>query len=361
MMWFSISILLIYVLFLWWLSRVIQPDDEIHGSNTAEGVSVVIPFRNEESILPTLFESISSLDNLQLVEFILVNDHSDDNSLSKVEQLIARTAGMDISVLALPTHLQGKKEAVNYGVHSAKYEYIVQTDADCVFESSWIGQIQRFLNIHKPTFLILPVFLNPKKTLVTTFDSMDFSALQAISISMAKLGFPIMCSAANMAYSKSFFLSASRQDLEHSSGDDIFLLQAAIKSNKPIMCYSNASVLVRTDANESWKSLINQRHRWGSKNSKVRDLIYQLVLALMLLVNLIVLYHLMTDQNGWMFFGLKLIADYLLLSTFYRHLELRFSKVQFVVNAIIYPFYVVIILLSGILFNSRWKGREVHN
>ena len=141
-----ILLLLIYgytLLILLFFLEVEQHPEPLEGKQSYHmGVTVVVPFRNEEDHLPSLLEDLSIQSYpRELMELILVDDHSGDKSASLVT---SRTATMEnLHCLALPSGLAGKKKALAHGIRHAKHERIIQVDADCRLDPGFVEFMEK--------------------------------------------------------------------------------------------------------------------------------------------------------------------------------------------------------------------------
>lgn len=358
-----ISIIVIcYCFFIFWLKSGINKSiSHIAEKKQKKPVylSLIIPFRNEEHNLPQLLDSINSQNLIpDKFEIIFVDDHSTDKSSSLVEEYIQKEENKSIKLFHL-ADVFGKKEGIAHGQLRAKGNYIVQTDADCTFGPNWLKTIYNHFLYHKTEFLILPVHLAPQSTLISKFDSFDYASLQAVGMGMAKNNFPILCSGANLAYSVEVCeLNSTQPNL--SSGDDIFLLQTAIKNKKIISSILNSDVLLRSKTNSNFKEFLEQRKRWLSKNTKVNDPIYQLVSILALATNIsILLAFVFKIEHSMTFLFFKLLSDYLFLKDYYKSIAIKMNGTDFIIAFILYPFYLIHLSLSTITSKSTWKERIV--
>jgi glycosyltransferase involved in cell wall biosynthesis len=105
-------------------------------------VSVIVAFRNEEKNLNALINSILVQDYAGNFEIILVNDHSNDNSL----KIINEFSDERVKVFDLPVGHEGKKSALRYAHDFAAGEILFFTDADCVVPNNWIKTMQNRLS-----------------------------------------------------------------------------------------------------------------------------------------------------------------------------------------------------------------------
>ena len=109
----------------------------------APGVSVVIPFRNEERNLPALLASIDGQNYGGAVEVILVNDGSTDGGADVIKKFAPRGKNIFIEAVDLPqsadsdVKLTSKQRALDFGVDRSSYRLILFTDADMILEPTW--------------------------------------------------------------------------------------------------------------------------------------------------------------------------------------------------------------------------------
>ena len=374
MIWITFIILILYCFFTIWLSKGLRKNKEKFSTILTGKVnepsdlflSVIVPFRNEEKRISYLLRSIKnqSLANFKF-EIILVDDQSNDGSRKIIEEFIGFNSKINTKLARIPIGIGGgKKKAIEIGVSQSKGNFIIQTDADCTADSEWLIGIYNFINIINPDLLILPVFIEPSSNILSKFDSMEYASLQVVGIGMASQNSPILCSASNLAFRKSFYenTKAKRTDENLSSGDDIFLLQAAIRDKSKIDYCINSSICVSTPSLNSLENIIAQRKRWVSKNSSIQDLVYQIVAAFGFLTNLILIYILLFKSEFFLLlFVLKLIADYFLLKTFYTLINKPFQTIPFVLNSFLYPFYLIYIVFTAFSTKNSWRGRIVKN
>jgi glycosyltransferase involved in cell wall biosynthesis len=96
-------------------------------------LSVIVPARNEEASLGTCLESLASQSGVEF-EIIVVDDHSTDRT-HEIALSFATAPGSRLSVIEagpLPAGWTGKNNAVVTGVHIARGEWLLFTDADTV-------------------------------------------------------------------------------------------------------------------------------------------------------------------------------------------------------------------------------------
>ncbi len=326
-------------------------------------VSIVIPFRNEESNLEILLECLSNQHYpLDQFEVILINDHSEDGSVSLIEAFRANS-GMDI--VLLNSTEKGKKSALEVGIKQAKGEIIIQTDADCQMPEGWLQSMVASFN-SKSGLVLGPVSMIPSEGFWSQFAALDFMSLQASGAALALLGKPIMGSAANMAYTKELWNKAKSEGASRESGDDVFLIQAAVKLGYKVEFNSDPKSIVLTAAPESFNEMLVQRSRWGAKTPSYHSVLAKgiaLLVATYAMWCLVLLGYGLFSQPILQLFvftmGVKAVLDYFFLKSYSKATGQQGLMKTFPSAALVYPFYIVTTLITMIFGKQNWKGRTI--
>ena len=99
-------------------------------------LTIVVPARNEEAEIEDALRSLLALDYPQL-EVVAINDRSTDSTGAIMDRLAAEPASQQrlrvIHVPELPPRWLGKTHAMWLGAQRGTGEWILFTDADCVF------------------------------------------------------------------------------------------------------------------------------------------------------------------------------------------------------------------------------------
>jgi glycosyltransferase involved in cell wall biosynthesis len=326
-------------------------------------ISVITAFRNESKNLPVFLNALKNQDYPPgLYEVILVDDGSDDGSQNMA--MLFCTSHPQFRYM-LNNGKPGKKHAVHTGIQYACGELIVSTDADCTMEAGWLSAIASFYKCHHPELILGPVNLAPSEKWFGRYEQASFLSLVAAGSGAACAGRPLYCNGANIAFTKEMYYSLADPMKENvPSGDDTFLLHAAKRAGKKIRLLKSSNALVTTEGASSWQALIKQRIRWASKAGHYRDVwtIYTaiLVLAMNLSVPASALSGLFSGKL-WLFlvlFGIKAVADFMLLSSYMKFLSITLSPQRFLIFSLLYPFEVLISAFAGLTLSFNWKGRQ---
>ena len=333
--------------------------------------TVVIPFRNEAKNLPELLQSLLNLNYPQhLFEVILVNDDSEDDSIETIKNhlLINETKNYNLKIINNQRHTNSpKKDAIQAAINQAKYQWIITTDADCIVPVYWLDSFDNFIQSQSLKMIAGPVSYSQGNGLFNTFETLDFLSLIGATIGAFGINKPFLCNGANLAYQKQFFqqLNGFEGNSNIASGDDIFLMEKALKKDSNSIKYlKSKQATVITKPQNNLKNLISQRVRWASKTSNYNNTFAKIVGLLVLITNasLVIGFVLVTlglfalKPFAYLFF-IKVAIDFILI---YKACQL-FNKEEllkhYLWSCFIYPFFSVYIAFISMFTTYKWKNR----
>lgn len=365
-MWWFGFLFLIYVLV---LASLLFSIININAENSTckssqKQFSIIVPFRNETEHLPSLIKSFKDLNYAKEdYEIILVNDHSDDNSVFTTKSFV--TQNKHVHLIHLPIGVEGKKAALQKGISASQFKYIVTTDADCCVPACWLKVFASRLKQTKADVIIGSVQLFQSNSFLGTFQYYDTMALQAITFGLANLQKPILCNGANFCYSKAAFLSVSgfEGNEDQPSGDDILLLQKFTKASLSIDYVLHNTVY--TYAEEMWKPFVQQRKRWFYKTRYSSSRTQLLLAILFLTINFLWLILAVITILNWAYASIfisclcaKLGIDFLLTFEMSKKMKTGFCIREFLIANLLYPFAVMFFTVYLTNSNITWKNRN---
>ena len=334
--------------------------------------TIVIPFRNEAKNLPKLLESISNLNYPhKMIEIILVDDFSTDNSERICIQWRMKYEHLDTTLLEnLHLSYSPKKDAIGRAMPIAKHDWIVTTDADCIVNKNWLLTLDNYIQTNPeasgPEMIVGAVMYRAKNNWFHHFQQLDLMSLQGVTIGSFGIGKPFMCNGANFAYTKKIFseIGGFGGISDKASGDDVFLLQKAVNTNKEKVHYlKNNDVVVKTKPENDLYKLFMQRVRWAGKSSGYKSSYAKFLAVIVLLMNLSLTFAfclLPFAFLNWKVFLIvfltKYVVDYILL--YKSNAYLRKGKFFVpVASSVIYPFFSSLVGIYSLFGSFRWKGR----
>ncbi|MEE4256802.1 MAG: glycosyltransferase [Bacteroidales bacterium] len=335
--------------------------------NFSTFISVVVPVRNEAHMLENLINLLESQQYpIEFHEFILVNDHSTDQS----PEILNKINSTDrFKVFHLPDASSGKKAAIRYGIEHASGTLITTLDADCMPGPNWLASIASCYEESKFKMIAGPVSVYKPRGYLASFQALELLSLVASGGGAIGLKKPIMCNGANLSYEKKVFkeVGGFKGNERIPGGDDIFMME---KVNR---YYPKGSIgfntlpegMVYTPAASTLKGFLNQRFRWVAKSKAYKDAFLITSALIVLLFNLCLLAALVfafISLPGLLIFGglflLKCLIDFPILWK-----AVKFSgQTRLFGNYISFQFiYFIFASLSGVLgnvFSFSWKGRR---
>lgn len=334
------------------------------------GFSIIVPFRNEAGNLPELMKSIKDLDYpTTLFEVILVDDHSEDDSLKIITDMIVGNVAIDIKVITNQRRTKSpKKDAITTAVNQAKFEWILTTDADCVVPKKWLKSCHYYINKFDPKLIAGPVLFRANSTFIQTYQQIDGLSLQGVTMGGFGLGHPILCNGANLGYLKSIFMEVNGfTGNDHlASGDDIFILEK-IRSSFPDDCrfVRSKDAIIQTKPVSTWDQCIDQRIRWASKTTQQKNIVANLIGIIVFLENsLFILGGILSlfYSDLFVYYLLlvlsKLLIDLVFLKHNARFFGLKLKNKDVVRGLFLYPWVTSLVILKSLRGTYNWKGRD---
>ena len=351
----ALYIILIRIFKVGWKSiDVFQPDFFLPEEKLK--VSVIVSCKNEEKSLPHL---ISALKNQTYPDFelILINDHSTD----RTEEIMRENLHFFENAICIQAEGCGKKRAIAEGILRSSGDLIITTDADCIPALTWIEIIVTFQVAYPSHLVICPVKLSDEKAFFARLQQLEFVSLVASGAGAVGAQMPILCNAANLAFTKEAWLKSQKDlKLEEQSGDDIFLLQSIKKQNGIVRFLRSEKAFVETESTENLTAFIHQRRRWAGKSTAYTNwqliftacivfgvCAFQLLLLAFSFFNVFYLYFFL------FFFALKYWADERFLSDVSGFFSLKSVPFYSFCLSVVYPLYIVFTAVSALFFKPK--------
>lgn len=324
-------------------------------------VTVIIPFRNEEKNLPELMRCLALQQWFAEDEIILVNDHSADGS---VDCIPTNMDGLSLQLIQLENSQTGKKQAIKAAIALAKNHWLIQLDADVYLNQNWLASVRKHL--HPDLSLLIGLVRIKGRNIVAGVESCENALTQITAVYSAAMGSPILCSGANLAYTRPFIQSLyDRNYKTHiSSGDDQFLLEFAKKHHRKISLIAEKNAIAEVQANSSFGAFFSQKFRWASKSSHIDD--QNTLSAGLLVVGLCSLFIMsvvrLTQEMSWLAVATCLLfwaAQLVIVAQGSRILATRLRPGFLLLFPIVYPVIVLVVSILSLFIRPQWKGRKI--
>lgn len=335
-------------------------------------VSIIIPARNEAENITKCLQAVQNQDYpAALLEIILVDDQSSDET----SNIISRQF-QNVKLLSMQ-HLNGsigsKKQALSKGIAAAKGKLIVCLDADCIpISEKWLTTMVSSLMVNRMLAVTGPVKYTSDGSIWQNFQSIENAGMMVITAVGYQSTWFQMANGGNMCFYKSVFdaVNGFEGNAHLASGDDMFLFEK-IHQLSPLRAgfVKNEEAIVETAPVFDFQGYLQQRIRWGTKNSRLQSFKLKGILSLVWIENLFVVmvivsipfvYNLRIQLSFIVLILLKFMLDYGLLKRGVAFLKQVPTLKRYWISAIMYPFLLVLTgILSIFKSNYSWKGRNV--
>ena len=326
---------------------------------------VIICALNEEKTIEKCLQSVFSQNfDKELLEIILVNDGSSDNTLLLAQKCFSDYNGT-FHIINNREPI-GKKKSITAAIEICSSELIICRDADTYTQNSeWLKTIVSFYEETGNEFIIAPLDFENKSGFLNQLQHYENSALVIITGGYAFFKKAFLCNGANLAFTKKIFQKAGgyKSHLELNSGDDVLLLEDVKKINPKTVAYlKNPDAAVITYPLKSIKKLMQQKVRWASKFDKNPNQINALLGIIVFLVHLFSLFYLIKPifthhipLFGIIFIFLRVLIDFLLLFLASRYYNKPLKWLWFLPLSVFYSFYVIITTFLSLVVKPNRK------
>ncbi|MEQ9378364.1 MAG: glycosyltransferase [Imperialibacter sp.] len=358
----------IFIAFCWSRWRHVPVAAEAVTDSGSLSVSIVIVARNEAASIVSLLGNIEAQTYPgHLMEVILVNDQSDDDTVEKAECFAA-----DNSIALRIIHLEAtvaegsrKKQAIKAAAALSTADILVLTDADCNVQPNWVASHINYYTRYEEAKLVFGAFCFKGRNWASALLNLEAMSLTGVAAITNLIQKPTMCSGANLSYRRELIQELHPFDgnQQIASGDDEFMLHAVTRKYPNGAFYNkDQDSLVSTAKPESLGALYYQRRRWAGKWKAYavpwpRQLAAAVVAGNLGFICLFTFFFISLNPVWLMPIVLKWLAEFAFSRKISKNFNLSGLGQYFLLMEIIYPFYAVFFAIASNFGEYHWKGR----
>lgn len=333
-------------------------------------VTIIIPAKNEEENIEFCLKELLSQDYPQdLIEMIVIDDASEDETALRVRNLLAGSK-IKTKFIKKNQHV-GKKRALAEAIELANGELIITSDADMFGRhSAWLREMVLYYEWKRPEMIVLPIAFSKGSSFLARFQWLENVALTGITAGFAGIKKPFMCNGANLAFTKKAFeqVNGYTEHIHLASGEDVFLLESIKKmfGAGAIQYLVSRKALAYTRYVRDWKDFYHQRLRWAYKAKYNSNVANAFIGFIVVAANLIfpALFVGMLEKSPLIsylsiFAVSKVVFDFLLLFLASDFLGARLVLLFLIPFEFVYWIYATIIGLSSIVVKPKWKNKRI--
>jgi len=353
-------------LFLFCARRWKRIPERTNGTALHEGISIVIPFRNEKDHLPNLLDWLKRQEFDGPWEVILADDHSEDSSAQLCLDFISAQQLANWRVTEAEG--EGKKAALSTGIRAARYPWILCSDADCSGTNDWVQRMAAAAGA-EVNMVCGPLRFRNEAAWMQEFQQIESAGLIAIGACTLDAGLASMCNGANLMFRKTAWEAVNGyfNHAQLASGDDELLMHA-IERHFPgsVVFQQSAAACVDTSPQANRKQFLQQRKRWLSKaNAHPTHLkLLRLGIGLFYLM-LLLCFFIAPLWAGWPAFGfaiavllLKTSAEYVFYRSILPFFGFKTRWIQLLSWQPLQVLYPVWIAIQPGAKRFSWKNRH---
>ena len=227
-------------------------------------VTVIVAARNEQADLPRCIAALEALDYPKnLLEVLLVDDESTDNTKSIITQAAARHAHFRaLSTAGFISPLRVKARPLDCAARQAKGEWLLITDADGAVRPGWVRQLMAAAQ-SDTGILCGSVIAQPQRTVASRIESLVTAYLMGMSFGLEALGAEPVCTGPNMAIRRSVYVaSGGLEAANFFVAEDAALWRLSHKQGMRSRGVGGGEALVTVIPTPSFAALVSQHRRW---------------------------------------------------------------------------------------------------
>jgi len=231
-----------------------------YPKGTPVPVSIVVPCFNEGNKIGGTIESLLNLNYpKEMIEIIVVDDKSTDNSVSVIKRYVKKNK--NIRLLVNEKNSGGAAYPLNRGIKAAKYDVIAVADADSTPERDALIKMIGFLQAEKDVAAVTcAVLVKEPKTFIQKMQAIEYASIAFSRKLLDFLDSVYVTPGPFAIYKKSALFEAGLFDTKNLTQDIEIVWNLISKGYKARMCLS---AVVFSSSPPTIKKWFKQRIRWN--------------------------------------------------------------------------------------------------
>ncbi len=327
-------------------------------------VSVIVAGRNETLNIARCIKSLSRINYpRELLEIILVNDHSTDNTFELMNETSKNFSFFKVinSAKNSSGNLKGKANAIDTAISICTGEIIVSTDADCEVSPNWVKETVKYYSDTTAMVCGFTLIKNDGR-LFSILQSLDWIYLLSLASSSAGLNMILSCIGNNLSFRKKTYNDIGGYSAVGFSVTEDLALMRKINSYKKygIKYPVDKECIVETLPCADIPELLSQKRRWLRGGTDVNFLGY-IIGAELYAMNFFLLFGLffLGMKMYLILISVKILSELILISGIMKRFELENLYKYYPLFSLYFAAYGLTLPFSFLIKTSiQWKGRK---
>jgi glycosyltransferase involved in cell wall biosynthesis len=335
-----------------------------------DGISIIIAIRNGELSLSNLIHYLKDQDYKGEIEFLLIDDESDD----RTAKIILDTAAADnrfkyYSSTEGNKLLNYKKKALDVGIQNANFNKLLFTDVDCLIPATWASTMSNYFS-NGYDYLVGPSIVdnNNKVNNISRFQRIDFLLLMIICRASTYFGNPLASSGQNQGFTKELYLKVGGFIKVNSFiGDDTVFLQYCTQMGAKSNFVNSRLAIICSRKELKITNFISQRIRWVADANKLWKLnpiffsILFLTFIFYISFPILIIYNLTNYLIIILILSIKILNEYCLLYIGSKFFSTKINIYEFLLWQIFHVPYIILVgVMSYFIRYFSWKERRLN-
>lgn len=197
-------------------------------------ISVIIPIYGVENYIEICLKSIFTQTRINGVEFILVNDATNDNSMVLASDIITLYPQLDIKIINHSEN-KGLASARQSGVDIANGEYIMHIDSDDWYEPTMLEDLYTVAKENNADIVICDLYKNYLNRDIYIKQSVSDDPLQSYDYVLRSVSYPSIW---NKLIKRSYLIDNNIKSIPNiNMGEDLLLTTQLLCNGNPKICH----------------------------------------------------------------------------------------------------------------------------
>jgi 1,2-diacylglycerol 3-beta-glucosyltransferase len=293
------------------------------------------------------------------IELLIADDQSTDETAAIVQRYAAQHAHLRLFSVPPSEQVRGKANAIDCAVRSARGEFILLTDADCVVKPSWVKTV--LAHFTAETGAVCGVTMPRCDNVFTETQTLNWIYLHTMASAFAAVTKPISGMGNNLSFRKKIYEDlGGYAALPFSVTEDFTLIHAIHRRRWHIAYPFLAELQIITEPERTVTGLFHQQRRWILGGLAIRGVHwFTLASGFAFHILFVIAFFLLPLPISLGLIGAKCLIDvFFLLPSLVQLGEIR--RLPMILFFEVYQLLVIVGVPISLLINRRikWKARR---
>ena len=325
------------------------------------GVSIIVPFRNEAENLANFIKSTQKLKCNFDIELLLVNDNSSDN----YQEIIDSISDNNIKIRVINSEknssvkLSGKQNALDTGVKNAKYQWLAFTDADVTVSPDWLILLLNSVS-NQRSIAFGHTTTVENKNLLQKYQAFQLDFLFSTAFAYNRANLSGSCMGNNLLVSKMLYSEIGGQEkIGYTVTEDLQLIKKAISIGAIINSTSPFTPSVYTKTPNTIAGFFNQSARWIRGGAQSNFTMFLVIALTAFQIMAPALFFITKNSNLLIIIVSNFFLQWIFSAIAFKKISAKSSSVFFPIYYLTMSITSILMTIPLLIFTPKWKERKL--